>query len=51
MGIMTGRNACPENQGIEQLRKAAEQGDAEAQNEPGFIYVTGKGVPRTSERP
>ena len=46
MGTMTSRNTYPENQGIEQLRKAAEQGDAEAQNELGFIYVAGKGVPQ-----
>lgn len=46
MGTMTSRNTCPENRVIEQLRKAAEQGDAESQNEMGFIYVTGKGVPQ-----
>ena len=45
MEPMISRNA-PLNQDIEQLRKAAEQGDAEAQNKLGVIYVTGEGAPR-----
>ena len=37
-------NFTPEQ--IKEWRQAAEQGDAEAQNNMGFIYGTGNGVPK-----
>ena len=36
---------CSKVQDIDQLRQAAEQGDAEAQNKMGFMYAEGEGVP------
>ena len=36
---------CSKVQDIDQLRQAAEQGDAEAQNKLGFMYDEGEGVP------
>ena len=46
METMTNRNARPEDQNIDQLHIAAEQGDTEAQNKLGVICVTGEGAPR-----
>ena len=36
---------CSKVQDIDQLRQAAEQGDAEAQNKMGFMYANGERVP------
>ena len=40
---------CSKVQDIDQLRQAAEQGDAEAQNKLGFMYAEGEGVPEDNQ--
>ena len=40
---------CSKVQDIDQLRQAAEQGDAEAQNKLGVMYLRGEGVPENNQ--